>query len=98
MKAEDLINSNSLSNISIEGDQTVVFTEIALTAVNMARIEDKKSPWISVEEQLPDTDNGQSLYEVLAQTCDGRFSVFANVQIEDLAKRGEVVRWMPIPE
>lgn len=58
----------------------------------------KQSPWINVEEKLPDTDNGQSLCEVLAQTYDGRFAVFANVQIEDLAERGEVVRWMPIPE
>jgi hypothetical protein len=39
MKAEQLIKSNSLSNITIDGDQKVVFEEIALTAVNMAKIE-----------------------------------------------------------
>ncbi len=27
----------------------------------------KQSPWISVEERLPNTDNGQSLYEVLVK-------------------------------
>lgn len=58
----------------------------------------KQSPWISVEEQLPDTDNGQSLYEVLVKTCDGRYNVACNVSVEFLAEKGEVTHWMPIPE
>lgn len=39
MTAQELINNNALANIEITGDQTVVFTEIALTAVKMAREE-----------------------------------------------------------
>lgn len=39
MKAKDLIENNSLANIEITGEQTVVFTEIALTAIDMAREE-----------------------------------------------------------
>ncbi len=54
MKAEDLINSNSLINIEVIDGQTVVFTEITMTTVNMVRLEAKQSPWISVEEQLPE--------------------------------------------
>ena len=41
MKAEDLINNNTLTNMEVVDGQTVVFTEIALAAVNMARIEEK---------------------------------------------------------
>ena len=39
MTAEDLIKNNSLTDIEVTGNQTVVFSEIALTAVNMAREE-----------------------------------------------------------
>lgn len=39
MKAKELIENNSLTNIEVIGGQKVVFTEIALTAVNMAREE-----------------------------------------------------------
>lgn len=39
MKSEDLIKNNSLTNIEVTEGQTVVFTEIALTAINMAREE-----------------------------------------------------------
>lgn len=39
MKAKELIENNSLTNIEVTGRQTVVFTEIALTAINMARKE-----------------------------------------------------------
>ena len=42
MKAEELIKSNALQNIEVAGKQKVVFEEIALTAVNMARIEEKE--------------------------------------------------------
>lgn len=41
MKAEDLINDNALSNIIVDNGQKVVYVEIALTAVNMARIEER---------------------------------------------------------
>lgn len=39
MKAEDLIKNNSLTNIEVVDGQSVVFTEIALTAINLAREE-----------------------------------------------------------
>ena len=39
MKAEELINNNVLQNIEVVGNQKVVFNEIALTAVSMARKE-----------------------------------------------------------
>lgn len=44
MTAEDLIKNNSLTDIEVTGNQTVVFSEIALTAVNMAR-EEVKCTW-----------------------------------------------------
>lgn len=37
MKAEELIKNNSLQYIEVAGKQKVVFEEIAITAVNMAR-------------------------------------------------------------
>ena len=44
MTAEDLIKNNSLTDIEVTGNQTGVFSEIALTAVNMAR-EEVKCTW-----------------------------------------------------
>nr|UWI14899.1 MAG: hypothetical protein [Bacteriophage sp.] len=44
MTAEDLIKNNSLSDIEVTGNQTIVFSEIALTAINMAR-EEVKCKW-----------------------------------------------------
>ena len=60
MKAEDLINSNTLTNIEVIDGQTVVFIEIAMTAVNMARLEAKQSPWISINDSFPE-DNALAL-------------------------------------
>ena len=40
MKAEELITNNALQDIKVEGEQKVVFEEIAITAVSMARIEE----------------------------------------------------------
>ena len=42
MKPEELIKNNALQNIEVAGKQKVVFEEIAITAVNMARIEEKE--------------------------------------------------------
>lgn len=39
MNAIELIENNSLTNIEVTGGQTVVFTEIAMTAINIAREE-----------------------------------------------------------
>ncbi len=43
MKAEELINNNALTDITVCKEQKVVAVEIALTAVNMARIEIDKA-------------------------------------------------------
>lgn len=80
--------------------EPLFYSEIGFTnpMIHKNRIEIiEQSPWISVKEKLPETDNGKSLYEVLTQTSDGRFTVFVNIQIESLADRGEVINWMPIP-
>lgn len=44
----------------------------------------KQSPWISVEERLPETNDGQSLYEVIVVTSDRRFLVVINTEVEHL--------------
>lgn len=103
MKAKELIENNSLTNIEVTEGQTVVFTEIAMTAINMAREEGaewqaNQSPWISVEEQLPETNDGQSLYEVIVATSDRRFQVVINTEVEHLVGLLGVTHWMPIPK
>lgn len=42
MNAIELIENNSLTNIEVTSGQTVVFTEIALTAINMSREEGRQ--------------------------------------------------------
>ena len=44
----------------------------------------KQSPWITVEERLPETNDGQSLYEVIVVTSDRRFLVVINTEVEHL--------------
>ena len=57
----------------------------------------KQSPWISVKERLPETDDGQSLYEVIVATSDRRFLVVINTEVEHLVGLLGVTHWMPIP-
>lgn len=57
MKAEDLIKNNALTDIEVTNGPTVVFTEIALTAINMVRKKAKKTPWIITKERLPPSDD-----------------------------------------
>ena len=49
MKAEELIKNNALQNIEVAGKQKVVFEEIAITAVSMARKEEKERILKSLE-------------------------------------------------
>ena len=42
MKSEELIRNNALQKIEVAGKQKVVFEEIAITAVKLARKEEKK--------------------------------------------------------
>ena len=57
----------------------------------------KQSPWINVEERLPETNDGQSLYEVIVVTSDRRFLVVINTEEEHLVGLLGVTHWMPIP-
>lgn len=56
-----------------------------------------QSPWINVEERLPETNDGQSLYEVIVVTSDRRFLVVINTEVEHLVGLLGVTHWMPIP-
>lgn len=102
MKAEDLINSNSLINIEVIDGQTVVFTEIAMTTVNMVRLEAKQSPWISVEERLP--EEGQKVFVLVM--CYGtpcireeKFCRNSNLDKKGMWIHGNsiVLAWFPTP-
>lgn len=57
----------------------------------------KQSPWISVKERLSETDDGQSLYEVIVVTSDRRFLVVINTEVEHLVGLLGVTHWTPIP-
>lgn len=57
----------------------------------------KQYPWINVEERLPETNDGQSLYEVIVVTSDRRFLVVINTEVEHLVGLLGVTHWMPIP-
>ena len=57
----------------------------------------KQSPWINVEERLPETNDGQALYEVIVATSDRRFLVVINTEVEHLVGLLGVTHWMPIP-
>ncbi len=52
MKAEELIENNALQNIKVESEQKVVFEEIAITAVSMARIEERERAYKALEYLL----------------------------------------------
>ena len=58
----------------------------------------EQSPWISVKEQLPETNDGQSLYEVVVVTSDRRFLVVVNIEVEHLVRLLGVTHWMNIPQ
>ena len=53
IKPEDLITNNSLSNMVVSKDESVVYTSIALTAVNMARMEERE---IAIQAFIEATD------------------------------------------
>ena len=92
MKAEDLVNNNSLTNVEVTGGDTVECTGIALTAINMARMEERENVlrWISVKERLPElNENVLLLMEGVPVIGLGE-----NVKDESL----NITHWMPIPE
>ncbi len=62
-----------------------------------AEWQSKQSPWISVKERLPETDDGQFLYYVIVATSDKRFLVVINTEVEHLVGLLGVTHWMYIP-
>lgn len=102
MKAEDLINNNLLTNIEVTDGETVVFTEIALTAVNMARMEEK-SPWIRTEDRLPEDNElvltSSSIYGTKLLVWNEFHKVWDDEDGDDTyCDRDKIDAWMPIPE
>lgn len=53
--------------------------------------------WIRVKDRLPETNDGQSLYEVIVVTADRRFLVVINTEVEHLIGLLGVTHWMYIP-
>lgn len=105
MTPEELIKNASLSNIEVNSDQTVVFTEIAKTAVNMARMEANQSPWVSIEDRFLEkykdvfakyTIRGKIKYDILFR-CNSTEWYFTNME-EYIDESMIVTHWMPIPE
>lgn len=61
MKAEELIKNNALQDIEVTGEQKVVFEDIALTAVNMARKEEQERAFKVLEFMLDEwMDSGDA--------------------------------------
>lgn len=52
MKAEYLVKNNALQDIDVAGKHKVVFEEIALTAVSMARKEERECAYNALESVL----------------------------------------------
>ena len=69
MKAEELIENNALQNIKVESEQKVVFEEITITAVSMARIEERERAYRVLE----------SVFERWVSGCD-----FAECMLEEI--------------
>ena len=61
MKAEELIENNALQNIKVESEQKVVFEEIAITAVSMARIEERERTYKYLEFVLDEWINSSDV-------------------------------------
>ena len=107
MKAEDLINNNALTNIEVTGRDTVVYTGIALTAINMARMEERENvlKWISVKERLPDPGEEVLLFEEgsprpfeIGWLREKQGDHKSNWALQNGNVVFEVTYWMPIPK
>lgn len=101
---EEAAKQELISSYAVVGDRGG-FTELLYNynaMLNMffkgAEWHAKQSPWISVEDRLPETDGGQSLYEVIVVTADRRFLVVINTEVEHLIGLLGVTHWMSIPK
>ena len=61
MKPEELIKNNALQNIEVAGKQKVVFEEIAITAVNIARKEERERAYNALEFVLDEWINSDDV-------------------------------------
>lgn len=100
---EEAAKQELISSYAVVGDRGG-FTELLYNynaMLNMfrkgAEWHAKQSPWIRVEDRLPETNDGQSLYEVIVVTADRRFLVVINTEVEHLVGLLGVTHWMPIP-
>ena len=67
MKAEELIKNNALQDIEVTGKQKVVFEEIAITAVNMARKEERERAFKVLEFIFDKWVNGGDAEGILGE-------------------------------
>lgn len=92
---ENILFNHRTADRTLSGKNLAQFGEINF--IQGAEWHAKQSPWISVEERLPETNEGQSLYEVIVVTSDRRFLVVINTEVEHLVGLLGVTHWMPIP-
>ena len=92
---ENILFNHRTVDRTLSGKDLAKFGE--MNFIQGAEWHAKQSPWISVEERLPETNDGQSLYEVIVVTSDRRFLVVINTEVEHLVGLLGVTHWMPIP-
>ena len=92
---ENILFNHRTVDRTLSGKYLAQFGEINF--IQGAEWHAKQIPWISVEERLPETNDGQSLYEVIVVTSDRRFLVVINTEVEHLVGLLGVTHWMPIP-
>lgn len=78
-------------------DRGILYRDTQKDFIAGAEWKAKQSPWIRVEDRLPETNDGQSLYEVIVVTADRRFLVVINTEVEHLIGLLGVTHWMYIP-
>ena len=75
MKAEYLVKNNALQDIEVAGKQKVVFEEIAITAVNMARKEERERAFKALEFILDEwvhEDDSECILEEFKEKLEGK--------------------------
>lgn len=92
---ENILFNHRTVDRTLSGKDLAKFGE--MNFVQGAEWHAKQSPWIRVEDRLPETNDGQSLYEVIVVTADRRFLVVINTEVEHLIGLLGVTHWMYIP-
>ena len=106
MTPEDLINEKKLSVLEeaakeYENKEIFVldgeYTKESVINAFIAGAEWQLSNAWNLSDYLPETDNGQLLYEVVVLCKDYRNRIVANIEVEGLFKSDEIIAWMDIP-